>query len=336
MVVVDRPIYRQKRIKRRIDSEITYNAVWEQLEYVNNEANIKELLKRSINEDYYALDLQYLKDQRKRLIGNLKNAPKRFIKESEIEMVTPDILASIKQASEYFHAGNQSSPLTKPVFLYYGMVSLAKSLIQSTYMLDKFPQGHGLKVLDDETPTVTILKSGEFSIFHDCYIGDPYVYSSNDLEISLKELLSVIPGIAMEWDIAYNGLPEHPTNGIPEHSPKYSRLTSTPNFEPYKKCLSSSKKDMDVYFGTDEGILSLPDKSPFIHVIDAYFMAMFILCHMARYRPLKWMDMLNNSQNTNSYLINIFLRRSELDFPILIFNEMTAIKHYFSTFPRWG
>lgn len=337
MSVIIRPIIRKKRLKRRLDSEISFNAVWEQLEYIKNESNIKKLLNRAINENYYGLDLDYLKSKREAYIGNLRNAPNRFIEADEIEERTPEILASIKQASEYYYAAKESSHLTKPVFLYYGMVSLAKAVINFTYKMNNDQRGHGLNVQDEENFSVTVRKRGEFTAFHDCYMGDPFIYSFDDLKVSLKELLSVIPGIAMEWNITYNGLPQDPPEGtIPPITDPYSRFTRTTGIDPFKNILSTNKGDVEVYYGSNDGIITLPpaDKH-FIHVIDAHMMAMFILCYFARYRPLKWMEMLNNSESANSYLINIFLRRSELDFPILVFNEITAIEHNFSSLPRW-
>ena len=63
--------------------------------------------------------------------------------------------------------------------------------------------------------------------------------------------------------------------------------------------------------------------------MDAHFLSMYILCHFARYRPLKWIETIENSPDINSYLINAFLRRSELDFPILFYNELTGTQLQF-------
>ena len=118
-------------------------------------------------------------------------------------------------------AAKNASPLTKPVFLYYGMVSLAKAMISSTYQVDKY-SGHGLHVNNDFN--VTVCKCGEYQIFHDCYLGDTTIYS-NETDINLKDLLSVIPGISLEWKNSYEfpKLPDSLVNAQFDMDYDYSR-----------------------------------------------------------------------------------------------------------------
>ena len=101
MVVVYRPIYRQKKLPIRIDSVVNFESVWQQMEFLKNKENIKKILKRSIDENFYFLDLDLIKKQRKNNFGNLKCSPKRFIKEKDLEIAASKTLASIKQAHEY-------------------------------------------------------------------------------------------------------------------------------------------------------------------------------------------------------------------------------------------
>ena len=68
----------------------------------------------------------------------------------------------------------------------------------------------------------------------------------------------------------------------------------------------------------------------FAHIIDVYYLSMFILCFYARYRPVEWNKFLK--EDNNLFLIQTFLRRAELDFPMLIYSEITGIKTYFKTF----
>ncbi|MDZ4172558.1 MAG: YaaC family protein [Methanobacteriaceae archaeon] len=325
MVVVYRPIYRQKKLPIRIDSVVNFESVWQQMEFLKNKENIKKILKRSIDENFYFLDLDLIKKQRKNNFGNLKCSPKRFIKEKDLEIAASKTLASIKQAHEYYKAAKNASPLTKPVFLYYGMVSLAKAMISSTYLVDKY-SGHGLHVNNDFK--VTVCKCGEYQIFHDCYLGDTTIYS-NETEINLKDLLSVIPGISLEWKNSYEfpKLPDSLVNAQFDMDYDYSRSKLG---ESYCETINTSNGEFTVIFcNNDEGKTSMLENERFLHVMDAHFLSMYILCHFARYRPLKWIETIENSPDINSYLINAFLRRSELDFPILFYNELTGTQLQF-------
>ena len=326
-MLVNRPIYRQKRMPIRIDSNITFESVWQQMEFLKNEENIKKILKRAIDENFYYLSLDHIKKQRKYYFENLKCAPKRFIKEKDLEEAASKTLASIKQAHEYYKAARNASSLTKPVFLYYGMVSLAKAMINSTYVLDKFPERHGLKVNDELK--VKICKCGEYQIFHDCYMGDSAIYA-NKLEIDLKDLLSIIPGIAFEWKLSYD-LPKLPDDIVKAQFDVDYDYTRSRIDEPYLKIIKTPNIEFNVLFcNSDEGKTNKLENEYFIHVMDAHFLSMFILCHFARYKPVKWIKIIEESPSINSYLINAFLRRSELDFPVLFYNEMTGTKLHFS------
>ncbi|MGP8024541.1 MAG: YaaC family protein [Methanobacterium sp.] len=311
-------LFRKKYIPRRIDSNSTFGNVWEQLELLNNEANVKNILKRSIDVNFYNLNLKHIKTQRKQFFGNLNCSPKRFIKNDEIDGITQYVLTSLKQAKEYYIAAKSASSLTKPVFLYYGMISFAKAIIKSTYYLDKNPKRHGLRVEDDLN--VKILRCGEFQIFHDCYMADASVYTNDKLEVSLKELLSVIPGIATEWEFAYEGIPK--TEDI-------HKFRGIGNDDPFKNTLETSIGEFEVHLKR-----GLTKNDRMLHIIDIHILAMFIPCSFARYKPLKWRDTIEKSTDINSFLINAFLRHSELDFPMLIYSELIGIKTFFMPLPR--
>lgn len=71
-----------------------------------------------------------------------KGRQEKFIKEN----ATLYLLNSIKQAQEYYAAGESSGVLTKPLLLYYGMVSLVKALI-----ISKMPDFYLSKVMHGMT-----------------------------------------------------------------------------------------------------------------------------------------------------------------------------------------
>lgn len=207
------------------------------------------------------------------------------------------------------------------------MVSLAKAMIHSTYAFDKISGGHGLNVNNELK--VKIKKCGEYQLFHDCYLGDTSIYSNN-IEIDLKDLLSVIPGIAFEWKLSYDllKLPEDVVKAQFDRNYDYTRARVD---QAYKNIIETPEGEFNVlYCNNEEGIVNLFENEHFVHVMDVHYLSIFILCHFARYRPLKWIKIIEKSQDINSYLINAFLRRSELDFPILFYSELTGTKLRFS------
>jgi len=75
-----------------------------------------------------------------------------FKKLEEIEKINPGsieeqsdkVVYSIKQASEYFRLSKSANLHVKPLILYYGMISLSKALMASTFIFKKPDQQHGL------------------------------------------------------------------------------------------------------------------------------------------------------------------------------------------------
>ncbi|MDY9924381.1 YaaC family protein [Methanobacterium sp.] len=190
-----------------IPAEATFDRVWEQMELLKSKSSVQMFLEKSISNNFENLDVEPVKRQRKKF--NIeKGMAERFINIYEAENAANNAVISIKQAHEYFKSAHKASPMTKPLILYYGMVSFAKALISSTYCIKDCNKvrGHGLSVLDSDPFTVKVenKKVGEFQTFRDCYMGDTTIYTRNKpLKIHLKDLLAVVPGIRMEWIFAY-------------------------------------------------------------------------------------------------------------------------------------
>lgn len=347
-------IIRSKRQNRMIPAEATFDRVWEQMELLKSKSSVKMFLERSISNNFNNLDIRIIK-QRREKFNIKKGMPDRFIKMNEVKEAANNVAISIGQAHEYFKAANKASPMTKPLILYYGMVSFAKALISSTYYIDKKTRGHGLFVSDNDKFTVEIAnnKVGEYQSFRDCYMADTSIYTrKKPLKVNLKDLLAVVPGIRMEWGLAYEKEFDKKYLDLHRMPPEHNKYFSIPSYEPLRATLKTSKEDFNIIYGMgDTGEINKPnfvvdigiygsnlglngikyaDIDNFAHIIDIYYLTMFILCFYARYRPVEWNKFLK--KDNNLFLIQTFLRRAELDFPMLIYSEITGIKTYFKTF----
>lgn len=345
MVVIVNNIIRRK-MNVEIPVESNYERVWEQMELLMSEDTFKRFLSNNIKNNYFNLALDYVLYKRDECKSK-KGRPLKFISHDDIDDVSKISLLSIKQAKEYFKAAKNVSPMTKPVLLYYGMVNFAKTLINSTYHIENNNKiGHGLSV-DKKKFEIIIYKEGEYQTFRDCFIGDPRLYTrKHPLKIDLKDLLSVVPSMRLSWMLAYNKKLDATYGEL--NQTITNKIFKCSSYIPAETCLKTSNEDFNIYYGMgDEGEVDLPEYvvnlgthginynnatyfieiPKFIHLIDVYYLAMFILCDYARYRPLQWSEFLN--KDTNLFLIKNFLRRAELDFPMLIYSELTGMKTYF-------
>lgn len=344
MVVISNNIIRRK-YPVEIPVESTFERVWEQMELLMSEETLKRFLQNNIKNKFFNLNLDPVliaREECKSKIGK----PIKFISNDDIDNVSKTCLLSIKQAKEYFKASKNVSPMTKPVLLYYGMVNFAKTLINSTYHVenDNNTGGHGLSV-DKKSFEILIYKEGEYQTFRDCFIGDPRLYArEHPLKIDLKDLLSVIPSLRLSWVLAYKNI-----NSLFENlnNPRVTGYNFKSSYISAETCLKTSSGDFNVYYGMGNEDIDKPEYAinlgtrainytdatyfieipKFVHLIDVYYLAMFILCDYARYRPSSWSEFLN--KDNNLFLIKNFLRRAELDFPMLIYSELTGMKTYF-------
>lgn len=356
-IILNNQIIRMKFRERNIPVEASFERVWEQMDLLLSETSLKKFIERNIENKFFGLKIEPIVYQREKhgiLVGN----PVRFLKISESGDAAKKAVVSIKQAKEYFHASKKVGTLTKPVLLYYGIVSFAKALIQATYEINyknkkgtKKRLNHGLKIWDQDNFKVNVERHGEYQTFHDCYMGDTRIYARKyPLKIDLKDLLAVVPSLKVEWNLSYEKNFDTVYDDLSQNLRVHNKYFKSPTYEPSKIHLKTSEDEFNIIFGLgDEGevhhpeweadlgiygiqnnIAKIIDTKKFVHIIDIYFLTMFILCFYARYRPNEWNEFL--LKENNLFLIKAFLRRAELDFPMLMYSELTGIKTYFETF----
>ncbi|MEZ2279700.1 MAG: YaaC family protein [Microcoleus sp.] len=120
----------------RVDKMMLQESKTLRLRYLDLEKQIwKELS--------FFLDSKYLKQCLKVNFKDLKIRPER------IENKANDIKYCIRQAKDYFESAKISSLITKPLLIYYGLMSLAIALLifkNQDKVLDSISQSHGLQV----------------------------------------------------------------------------------------------------------------------------------------------------------------------------------------------
>jgi hypothetical protein len=181
-----------KRIHRLI-SENPYEKMWDTYVYFESEPTTKSYLEKLYN--------------------------KRNVAESQrlAFQNTPKFIYFIKQAREYFHAAKQSHILVKPLLVYYGMMSLIKSVVLTmdpTYPSNTSVLRHGI--------TTRKIKKLDY-VFHEDEIKIqkeglvPLVYqlmtkkdSWSQSKYRVKDLLSLIPELHESFYRLYEQTPIEP------------------------------------------------------------------------------------------------------------------------------
>ncbi|BCJ87462.1 YaaC family protein [Effusibacillus dendaii] len=173
----------------RLRTEEPYRKMWDTFVYFENE----QTASRYLRERYEKIGLP---------------DPQR-----SAYLATPKLIFGIKQARQYYRAAESCDIMTKPLLLYYGMMSLARAFIASCdpdYPSNTSVLKHGLSTrklkrdsyqfMEDE---IRIQKDGLFIVLHQLLGGSPF---SDKQKVYIKNLLAVIPELADGYQRLY-GLP---------------------------------------------------------------------------------------------------------------------------------
>ncbi len=152
---------------------------------------------------------------------NLKPLVRARTGRTPSSQIAREIAACLQQGRLFYEAAQQSPLGVRPLLQFYGMVGFAKAVILSRRVraLATLPQTHGLSDVSDASCRISDLKirinnGGIFQEFNDvakdltrlCYYDDAtrphalYFSSASseqlrDLGLSLREILSRIPGL---------------------------------------------------------------------------------------------------------------------------------------------
>jgi hypothetical protein len=123
---------------------------------------------------------------------------------------TPKMIYNIKQARAFYRSAGQCDIFTKPLLLYYGMVSLAKALITAQdpyYPTRTSVLKHGLttrKLKRDDYRFIwddaKVQKDGLFQTLHNSLLGIPL---KNQEKFIMRDLLAAIPDLKPMYERLY-------------------------------------------------------------------------------------------------------------------------------------
>lgn len=182
------------------------------------------------------------------------------IDNDSVEEQSDKVVYSIKQASEYFKLSKRANLHVKPLILYYGMVSLSKALLESTFLFEAKQLGHGLKG-NNKYQECKILPKGFFPRFSACNsyaVGDPQFIQTT----AYSNILSLISG--QHW-LKFEDL----IFPLDEYLPRNQSI--------YRQ---SSNMCREV-FGQYSQIYA-------IDPISSYLILMYLLSNLVRYKPVEW------------------------------------------------
>ncbi len=278
------------------------NIVWFWLEYFANKERTVEYISNKIGTERY--NNYYDSVIKTRQTHNFK-------KLEEIEKINPDsieeqsdkVVYSIKQASEYFRLSKSANLHVKPLILYYGMISLSKALMESTFIFKKPDQQHGLggkpKYLDCQ-----IKQKGFFPRFSACNsytVGDPKFIKTTAYG---NILILISRGDRLKFEDLIFPLRQY----LPRDESMYRRSPDmyTQVFGPYEQKYA-------------------------IDPVSCYLMITYLLSNLVRYRPVEWIRMIEGRDEDYpkmDWILKPLLEIAAIEYPFFILEEFRKYSSY--------
>lgn len=269
------------------------NTTWFWINYFENEDRTYEYISHKIKSERYERHYNYIVQTQKEfdLYDELEKINK--IDTESIKEQSRKTAQSIKQASEYFNLANKANLHVKPLIIYYGMISLSKAVMDSTFKFQIKNRSHGLAYDRSDYTKCQIQPLGFFPRFSACYSGIPA--NQYDYKNILK-LMSNKSWMGID-DLIYplkKFLPIHP--------------------ERYPLTI------FEIVFGEFE-------KKFEIHTISCYYLLMYILSMLVRYKPVEWIDMIEGNYEPYpkiDWILPPLLELAITDYPLYILDEFKS------------
>jgi hypothetical protein len=307
-----------KRLVTVIHTENAVKEMWSMLSFFQSECNVETYLTSRFNE---------------------------FENLAELKIA---LAYTVKTAEEYYVAAESVTDLTRPLLLFYGMSTLSKALFMAKHGKLSPSRSHGLTAEDEslefQEQVIRVSNDGTFPQFHGCF-------SSLKLEgytFSLKELLSLIPELKVNFETVYNQKSntiriERSRHGISLVDPEFQEYG---NLEVLSKVTTFKKQYEHFQFFKDHAFLfTNPDEQEFIikalsgeefwvlplikkqgiillPEMSIHYLIMYLLGILSRYTSKKWLELLSGSKTGEIYIIQKFLEVSRRKFPNLVLNEL--------------
>ena len=277
-----------KKERATIPTTQPLTEIWSRIHYFRGTHKGEQILQERISNDFYELDYKTLFKTKKNR-APMKLEESSIITSRDIRRKAYELSYDAMQAKEFYDAASGSTELIKPVLLHYGMISLGKMLVDSTFKYGRKSEKHGLQ--RKTLKKILVKKSGFFARFHDCYNSNPTIYI-DQLTFKMEELFSMVPDLRREYKEVYG---------------KKSRIGQTVDEE--------TQMSEAFIFERDNLKLVFP-------ALTSHFLLMFLFSSLARYKPKEWTNRISGKYSSEVILIRRFLEVSERRFPNLIINEL--------------
>lgn len=265
---------------QRIVCENAYEKMWDTYVYFESEPTTKTFL-----EDIY---LKQKFEESKRLA--FQNTPK--------------FIYFIKQSREYFNAAKQSHILVKPLLVYYGMMSLIKSVVLT--MDPHYPSN--TSVLRHGITTRKIKKLD-------------YIFNEDEIKIQKEGLMPHFYQLLTEKE----HWPNHKykvkelLSLIPELQESFCRSFGSP---PIGASFVAGHRDLE----TGNTVGQMPDYNKnnpsFLPETVVHYLLMYNLGMLCRYETELWGEIIFSFSSGDMFMINEFINVAIRKFPNLILNML--------------
>ncbi len=271
------------------------NITWFWLDYFTNKERTIEYISNKIATKKYndCYDSVVKLKQEHKLTGNFEEIEK--INSKTIEEQSDKVIYSVKQASEYFRLSTSANLHVKPLILYYGMMSLSKALMESTFIFKEINQ-HGL-IGKPDFKTCKVMPNGFFPWFSACNfysVGDPsfvnttaynniLILISQKISLTFEDLIFPLRDYLPQGNSLYRKSPDMYTQVFGQYSQKYT-----------------------------------------IDPISCNLMIMYLFSNFVRYKPVEWIGIIEGRDKDYpkiDWILKPLLESVTIDYPALILEE---------------
>ena len=272
------------------------NITWFWLDYFTNKERTSKYISNKIGTGEYNTyyDSVIKMRQKHKLMDKLEKIEK--ITSDSIEEQSDKVVYSIKQASEYFRLSKSANLHVKPLILYYGMISLSKALMESTFIFEKPDPQHGLggkpKYLDCQ-----IKQKGFFPRFSACNsyaVGDPKFVDTTTYE---NILILISKRVRLKFEDLIFPLREY----LPRDNSIY-------------------RNSPDMY----TQVFGQYNQKYAIDPVSCYLMIMYLFSNLVRYRPVEWIRLIEGRDNhypKMDWILKPLLEIATEDYPDFVLEE---------------
>jgi len=273
---------------------------WFWLDYFTNKERTNEYISNKIKTKKYndCYDSVVKLKQDYKLTEKFEKIEK--INSKTIKEQSDKVIYSVKQASEYFRLSTSANLHVKPLILYYGMISLSKALMESTFIFRNIKNQHGLGGNHDYKKCI-VMPNGFFPRFSACNfysVGDPSFVNTTaynnililiyeKISLTFEDLIFPLSYYLPQGNSLYRKSPDMYTKVFGHYSQKYA-----------------------------------------IDPISCYLMIMYLFSNFVRYKPVEWIRIIEGNDEDYpkiDWILKPLLERAVLDYPALILDEFRRL-----------